>query len=83
MNDDKYRLYLFDNIRELLDRARQARDEAKRLQTTLATVAFQQGRAMAYYEVISHLVNQLEAFGIDHTSVGLEPSYDPDVDLHA
>jgi hypothetical protein len=81
MNNDKYRLYLFDNFRDLLDRARLARDDSRTFQETLATVAFQQGRAMAYYEVISHLVAQLDAFEIDPASVGLDPSFDPARDL--
>jgi hypothetical protein len=81
MNNDKYRLFLFDNLQDLLLRARRARDDSRNFQETLAAVAFQQGRAMAYYEVISHLVNQLDAFDIDPTSVGLDPSFDPARDL--
>jgi hypothetical protein len=81
MNNDKYRLFLFDNLHDLLQRARRARDDSRNFQETLAAVAFQQGRAMAYYEVISHLVGQLDAFDIDPTSVGLDPSFDPARDL--
>jgi hypothetical protein len=81
MNNDRYRNYLFDNMRELIDRARCARDNSKTFHDTLAAVAFQQGRAMAYYEVISHLINQLDGFEIDRSSVGLDPSFDPDRDL--
>jgi len=43
MSDDNYRDYLFDNLRELLDRARRARDDSRKFHDTLATVAFQQG----------------------------------------
>jgi len=83
MSDDNYRDYLFDNLRELLDRARRARDDSRKFHDTLATVAFQQGRALAYYEVVSHLVNQLAGFEIDRASVGLPPSFDPERDLLA
>lgn len=73
MNNETYRDYLFDNLRELLDRAREARDKSKTFHDTLAAIAFQQGRAMATYEVVSHLINQLDAFQIDRVSVGLDP----------
>jgi len=36
---------------------------------------------LAYYEAVSHLIGQLDAFGIGRVDVGLEPSYDVDRDL--
>ena len=77
MNNDRYRNYLTDNMRALIDRARCARDHSKTFHDTLAAVAFQQGRPMAYYEAISHLINQLDGFEIERSSVGLDPSFDP------
>jgi hypothetical protein len=52
----EYELYTLDNISYLIDEAvelaKNADDE------------FKKGKLFGYYEVISHLLNQAEAFGI-------------------
>ena len=72
---DTERLYLRDVFFELLDRGREARREAE------SNDQFAGGRALAYYEVISHMVNQLEAFQIDRADVGLDKHFDPEEEL--
>lgn len=56
--------------------AKHARDEAKDSQTK----DFENGRVMAYYEIISTMQNQATAFGLSYTDVGLEGIL-PDRDL--
>jgi len=48
--------------------------------TDPADKAFEQGRAMAYYEVISLMKQQAEAFGIDAARISLA-DIEPDRDL--
>jgi len=68
---------------ELVARARDAKAKAiaQGQAADAAEVAFARGRALAYYEAVSHLIGQLDAFGIGRVDVGLEPSYDVDRDL--
>lgn len=65
----KEQLYLHDVFHELLDRARALRDSVKR--TERATVEFEAGRLHGYYEVLSTMINRLDAFGIPRSEVGL------------
>jgi len=89
MLETTVRYYLGDTLRELMARARDAKAKAKaaaQVRTDAnavdaSEVAFERGRAMAYYEVVSHMIGQLEGFGIDRATVGLDPSYDVDRDL--
>jgi len=75
--------YLHDALQELLRRARDARGQAAAPSVDAGSpnAAFAKGRAMAYYEVVSHLIGQLDVFGIDRTSVGIDPKLDLDRDL--
>jgi hypothetical protein len=77
---DVFQHYLEDVLREVIRKAREARARAISA-TTSGDDGFARGRAMAYYEVVSHLVNQLDAFQIDRASVGIDPGYDADRDL--
>lgn len=89
MMEATVRNYLRDALQELIARARDAKVKAKTAAEErtganavgASDVAFEQGRAMAYYEVVSHLVGQLEGFGVDRVDVGLDPGYDVDRDL--
>jgi hypothetical protein len=64
--------YLRDVFYELLDRGRRAKaDAVKYRKRGGPDSAFADGRAQGYYEVLSHMVMQLDAFGIDRSSVGL------------
>ena len=80
---DGTQLYLHDVLRELLERARDAKAKARALgpSSTSTDAAFANGRALAYYEVVSHLINQLDAFKIERTLVGLEVGLDVERDL--
>jgi hypothetical protein len=82
--------YLHDVLRELLGRAREAKAGAKAAgpSSSSTDAAFAHGRAsritrscLAYYEVVSHLVNQLDAFQIERSSVGVDAGLDVDRDL--
>ena len=68
---DTVQNYVHDVFAELLQRARDARREAGN-----ATMdQFAQGRALAYFEVIGHMVNQLESFGIDRAVAGIDQTF--------
>jgi hypothetical protein len=62
-------------LREEAEEARDKSDQATKDDPN--TAAFDQGRTLAYYEVFSHFVGQLEAFGIPARRLGLE-GVDPD-----
>jgi len=80
---ESFQHYLHDVFRELLERARDAKTRAKAAgpSSSSSAAAFEHGRALAYYEVVSHLVNQLDAFGIERRSVELEVDLDVDSEL--
>jgi hypothetical protein len=69
--------YLYDVLPQLLERARQARAEAPRNSAD----EFAAGRAMAYYEVLSYLLSELESFGIQRSAVRIDPELDVDRDF--
>lgn len=71
-------LLLQDVTRELLSRAHEARAEREGAQGDDRPYAA--GRAMALYEVLSLLVQQAQAFGVDPEAIGLG-GVDPDRDL--
>jgi hypothetical protein len=80
---DGFQNYVRDALTELLERPRDAKVKSQK-STSPADAGerqFAQGRAVAYYEVISYLINQLDAFGLDRTSVAVDPAYDADRDL--
>ena len=75
--------YLTDALPELVARARDAKAKAVAQPQTAdaADLAFERGRALAYYEVVSHLIGQLDAFGIERDEVGRDLRSDVDRDL--
>lgn len=66
-------LYLQDVLGEFLEHARGARADylERRSQAGEVAAQFEAGRALAYYEVVSHALAQLQAFGIDRRRVGV------------
>ena len=76
-------LYLRDVLTELLDQAREAKANyaERRTQSGEDAAQFEAGRALAFYEVVSLLVQQLDAFSIDRESVGLARDLDIDREL--
>lgn len=66
---------LKDLVRELLERAASANSEGLRSGSD-----YERGRHFAFYEVISLLVQQTDAFGIDRAAIGLG-QVDPERDL--
>lgn len=66
---------LVDVSRELLEKARTAKVAARR-----SSADYDTGRHFALYEVISLLVQQADAFGIDRGAIGLG-GVDPERDL--
>jgi len=75
--------YLRDVLPELLDRARDARArfDQQRAQNGENAAQFKAGRAFAWYEVVSHMVQQIDAFGIARESVGLSRDLDVEREL--
>ena len=75
--------YLRDVIQLLMESAREAksRRDAFRTSGDREQAAFEQGRALAYYEVISTMLNELESFGIPRHAVGVPATFDADRDL--
>lgn len=75
--------YIRDTLRELLENAREAKADyaSKRTQSGEPDALFEAGRALGYYEAVSLLVNQLEAFGISRSEVGLPDSLNLDAEL--
>lgn len=71
---DKYRNFLHDFGTLVREQAFEATNSAAK------TDLFQQGRALAYYEVISLLLHQAIAFEIPASDIGLN-GVDPDRDL--
>ena len=70
--------YLHDVIPELVTRAREARAEARKKGKA---DEFAAGRALAYYEVVSYVITQLEGFGITRDSVRVDPAFNVDREL--
>lgn len=62
--------YLQDLLPMLLARAREAKSEAAS-KAGDADAPFYAGRRAAYYEVLSTVVGQLDAFGMDGSRFGL------------
>ena len=63
--------YLRDLFSMLMDRARAASHAAKGVRDATANDGFELGRAQGYYEVLSTMLNQLDAFDISRESLGL------------
>jgi len=72
---------LRDLLPTLLERGRQAGAEARRTSGAAADGVFERGRAQAYYEVLSSIVSQLDAFGVERDSVGVPDRLDLEGEL--
>ena len=75
MDNESVRLMISDVSRELLEKARLAKVDAKG-----SGADYDKGRHFALYEVLSLLVQQADAFGIDRSAIGLA-HVDPERDL--
>jgi hypothetical protein len=75
--------YLRDTLTELLERARNARNESTHSKNSdlREDAAFHAGKRQGYYETLSVLVQQLDAFGIDRESVGLPADLNLEAEL--
>lgn len=72
---------LRDLLPTLLQRGRQAGVEARALDPTNPDRVFERGRAQAYYEVLSSVVSQLDAFGVKREAVGIPEDLDLEGEL--
>jgi hypothetical protein len=75
--------YLRDVFQLLLERAREAKSRRDSIRTSgdREQTAFEQGHALAYYEVVSTIMNELETFGIPKHVVGVPATFDADREL--
>ena len=64
-------LYLKD-LGILIEQAAQAAREERKASTDVADSAYAEGKAMAFYEVVSLMLQQAEVFGIHPSALGLE-----------
>lgn len=73
-------LYLTAVIGELIKLAREAKVLHAEKKASAGEVGAQveTGRGLAYYEVISLLLDQLDSFGIPRDTVGVDPQFDVD-----
>ena len=78
-------LLLRDTISSLLEQAHVAKATAKMAEATSGAdspeAQYAAGRLMGYYEVLSSLLNRLDAFGVSLASVGLSDTLDLEHDL--
>jgi|KBSMisStandDraft_5_1062788.scaffolds.fasta_scaffold400090_2 hypothetical protein len=72
---------LRDALYELIDRARQAQSECKSRAKDQEAAAYSAGRAFAYYEVVSYLLLQLEAFGLSRDQYDVPQDFNSDTEL--
>lgn len=76
---DLHRDYLLDVCYELRMKALEAKRVAKESKET-PSEAFHTGKSEAYYEVLSHIVNQAKAFGLPLKDLHLQ-GFDPEREL--
>jgi hypothetical protein len=77
---DAHRNYLFDLGHELKQDALDARRERDSAPESSQERAFESGRLLAFYEVISTMRNRAEVFGIPLSDLRLD-DIEPDRDL--
>lgn len=75
MDHNSVQLMVLDVSRELVDKAKTAKAEAAR-----SGSEYDKGRHFALYEVISLLIQQADAFGVERKAIGLA-EVDPERDL--
>lgn len=76
----KYRLYLEDTIKLILEDAQKTVLEKNEAQKDSPDYTYLSGKAMAYLEVIALLQDQTRSFQIDLKELGLD-NIDPENDL--
>jgi hypothetical protein len=79
MMEDNYRHYLRDVGLLVRERAVEAKHQREDVRGT-PSFSFEDGRAMAYYEVVSLLLGQADVFGLAAGDLRME-GLDPDRDL--
>lgn len=67
MENDKFKNYLLDIGREIVDLARAVKDEA-----THSKADYDKGRLFSYYEILSRMQQEAKGFAIDSKDLGLE-----------
>ena len=72
---------LRDVLATLVERAHTAKAAVAASAPDTYEAGFAAGRAAAYYEVVSHVVNQVDAFGLPRSAVGLPIDYSAEHDL--
>lgn len=77
----KERYYLSDVLDLLLERAREARGRHASLALDPVAREFEAGRVMAYYEVLSTLIDQLGVFEIPPATVKWDAQLNLEADL--
>ncbi len=75
------RNYLQDIFADLLQQAREAKRRAQVAEGVDCSREFEHGRALAFYEVLSTMLNQLDAFQIPRDVVGVPESLDLENEL--
>jgi hypothetical protein len=75
--------YLRDVVLLLIERGKEAKSQRDTLASSAdkEQAAFENGRATAYYEVVSTMLGQLASFGLTRTALGLPEGFDPDREL--
>jgi hypothetical protein len=78
--------YLSDVLALLIGEGRQARakrDASRHDDSSNAALAraFEEGRTLAYYEVVSSLLNRLDIYGIPPETVGVPKDFNADREL--
>lgn len=73
--------YLRDVLPEILSRAIEARRDAGVTPSGTPESDFSAGRRTAYYEVVSMMLGQLEAFGIPREAVRIPEGFDAEREL--
>ena len=75
--------YLRDVLYNLLELGRAARAQyvARRAAVGEAEAQFEYGVALGYYYALSHMLGQLDAFGIDRSSIGVPLDLDLEREL--
>ena len=75
--------YLKDTLALLIERAKEAKEVSaakRRSEPNSHSAIFEEGRALAYYEILSTIFGQAETFGIQLKELGIT-DFNPDRDL--
>ena len=67
-----FQLFVRDIVVEILHRLREAKKTARARVPGSVDRSFEEGRALAFYEVLSHMKNKTVGFGIPLTALGFD-----------